>query len=518
MKTSFALLALTAASLFALVTPAFAYEEDTHFQMTYVICRSVGFTTDEAMIVAAADQGMDDSAGTSPMGVTAERIKSQWMWHALDLGGNMGAKGILARRDQLFQAALAETTVSNKLWRLGIFFHFQQDTWSHRHHYVDANFAPNHLSRDNYTTYNTPFGHSYAGHEPDRPPYDPVAALMGLEDGIVYAAAFLKQGLGRDPNPAFVNYKPQGGSVDTAWPGDGWYFHQISLSGATPKDPRSYLISLIRAQIDTYTATDPDPTTKNQRALEADLDAMRPALEKVCKQFEALRAGPGNRNLTITIPTTAQKVAQGFTGMTNSMLAGKLPETHLLLGVGTDGNLFTKTTLISLWITVSNSGYVRSINYLPDGTLLGAGNDGFLWTKANLTANWKRITNRDAIIWVTMMKDGTILGVGTDKNMWTKADLNADWKVVTNSGYVVSVDIMRDGTLLGVGTDGSLFTKADLTADWIQVENKANLIGVRILRDGTILGIKNDNLLYTRKTLKDSWVLIPDSGFVVECH
>ena len=56
---------LAVASFFMFATPTFAYEEDTHFLMTYILCKSVGFTDKEALMVAAVDQGMDDSKATN---------------------------------------------------------------------------------------------------------------------------------------------------------------------------------------------------------------------------------------------------------------------------------------------------------------------------------------------------------------------------------------------------------------------------------------------------------------------
>lgn len=55
--------------------------------MTYVICRSVGFTADEALIAAAADQGMDDSSGTAAnggIGGAIPNVAEEWKWHAFD--------------------------------------------------------------------------------------------------------------------------------------------------------------------------------------------------------------------------------------------------------------------------------------------------------------------------------------------------------------------------------------------------------------------------------------------------
>ena len=130
-----------------------ACEEDTHFLMTYVICKSVGFTHEEALTVAAVDQGMDDSVRVNAHDRGRPQIEEEWRWHALDKNGKMRAAGIIARRDQLFKEAVEESDPHNKLIRLGIFFHYQQDTWAHRHHD-----KKNHLSRDKFTTFNTPAG------------------------------------------------------------------------------------------------------------------------------------------------------------------------------------------------------------------------------------------------------------------------------------------------------------------------------------------------------------------------
>lgn len=196
----------------AAVTPSFGYEEDTHFLITYTICRSAGFTAEEALIVAAVDQGMDDSEDTNAHDGGNPQVLEEWLWHALDKDGKMHAAGVIGRRDALFNDAINDRDPLNRLIRLGIFFHYQQDTWAHRHHDKD-----NHLSLNGFTTFNTPAGHGPRGSAPDRPPLDPVAALMCLEDGIVYAVDFLKRGIGRPPNPFFANYSPAGGKTDAAW-------------------------------------------------------------------------------------------------------------------------------------------------------------------------------------------------------------------------------------------------------------------------------------------------------------
>jgi hypothetical protein len=254
--------------------------------MTYVACRSVGFTDKEALLVAAVDQGMDDSDDTNAHDGAKPQITEEWLWHALDKDGKMHASGILARRDALFTEAINEKDPRNRLIRLGIFFHFQQDTWAHRHHEKD-----NHLSRDAWVTFNTPAGHAAFGPQPDRPPLDPVAAVIVSRRRDRYAADFLRRGLGRTPNVFFRNYVPAGGKVDLGWKDKkkGKFFNQIDVSGLTAGSARLYLNTLIRAQIDAYPQS-PSPNIiflGKQTADKIDFDRARAVLQSVCTLFKS---------------------------------------------------------------------------------------------------------------------------------------------------------------------------------------------------------------------------------------
>src|SRR3954447_23908256 len=100
--------ALAGLGVFALLvqaTPSSAYEEDTHFLMTFVACRAAGFTQEEALTVAAVDQGMDDSPGAvanGGVGGAIPNVTEEWLWHALDRLGAMGAQGVLRRKQHLW--------------------------------------------------------------------------------------------------------------------------------------------------------------------------------------------------------------------------------------------------------------------------------------------------------------------------------------------------------------------------------------------------------------------------------
>lgn len=305
-------LILAGAGICSLAVPVSAYEEDTHFLITYVVCKSAGFTHEEALTVAAVNQGMDDSKAVNAHDGGKPQIEEEWRWHALDLNGQMHAAGIIARRDLLFKEALEESDPEIRLIRLGIFFHYQQDSWAHRHHEKS-----NHLSRDNFTTFNTPTGHGPWGSKPDRPPLDPVAAFMSLEDGIVFAMEFLEESLGRKPNGFLAGYKPASGSVDEKWKDrrKGKFFNQIDLSGDKPDTAGYYLKSLIAAQINAYQRSrDYNPFYAPKRTPDkADFDTVRANLQEVCDTFAS--------NLgKIVIPSKDEKVAQGFNSMTTDGL------------------------------------------------------------------------------------------------------------------------------------------------------------------------------------------------------
>jgi hypothetical protein len=300
------------AGLFLFTIPAFGYEEDTHFLMTYVICRSVGFTDEESLMVAAVNQGMDDSKSVNAHDGGIPQVEEEWRWHALDKGGDMGAKGVVMRRDFLFKEALNDTDARNRLIRLGIFFHYQQDTWAHRHHE-----KKNHLSRDGFTTFNTPTGHGPWGSKPDRPPLDPVAAFMSLEDGVLFASEFLEKSLGRKPISFFDGYQRSAASINKKWNDKrkGKYFNQIDVSTETPGSPGLYLRSLIAAQIDVYTRSrDANPFYAPRKTPDlADFAAVRGGLQAVCDQFSEQLG-------TIIIPGKDEKLEQGFTSMTTEEL------------------------------------------------------------------------------------------------------------------------------------------------------------------------------------------------------
>ncbi|MEK7316427.1 MAG: VCBS repeat-containing protein [Candidatus Eisenbacteria bacterium] len=238
------IVALVATIVLLQPAPARAYEVDTHFTMTFIQCRIMGLTEAEALTVATYDQGMDDSEGvianTGPGG-SVPHPTEEALWHSIPVNGT--ATEVLSRKAALWQQVLTERSTECQLRRLGVFFHYQQDTWAHRCH-------PN-SSPTSFQPYQVPTGHARFGSQPDRPPYDPVCALRSLEEGLSYLSQFMTTSLKRAPNPLFNNYTPALGAIAELTDNrKGLYFHQLASDASTPA--HKLVTDLIRAQINCY--------------------------------------------------------------------------------------------------------------------------------------------------------------------------------------------------------------------------------------------------------------------------
>jgi PLAT/LH2 domain len=324
------LLGALAALTLLFAAPAHAYEEDTHFTMTLVLCRAAGLTDAEALTVASYDQGMDDSDGTvanGGVGGIIPNIPEESFWHAIPKSGTKTE--VLARKKELWDSVVAEKDATKRLQRLGVFFHYQQDTWAHRKH-------PN-SDPATFDTYSTPFGHAADGHQPDRPPFDPICALRCLEEGSAYARIFVKDCLRRTPTPLFDNYSAAKGELDSAWTDKrkGKFFNTLVIDSSTPA--RKFFTDLIRSQIGAYTvSTDANPKFLfRETADEAKYAAIKEALEGVCS-----RAG-----VAVRIPVVRTKI----TNLTTSQFQGSNLGTTTysvkiytgdVSGAGTDSNIF----------------------------------------------------------------------------------------------------------------------------------------------------------------------------------
>lgn len=456
-----ALIAFVVCALSAFAAPSRAFEEDTHFLMTYVICRSVGFTQQEALTVAAVDQGMDDSDGTVANSGAIPHVLQEWAWHALDKDGNMGPSGILARKHKLFDIAMSRPTPSDKLLYLGVFFHYQQDTYAHRHHYDGS---PH--SQTMFTTYNTPIGHAMDGHQPDRPPFDPVTAIMSLEDGIVFARDALKRGFNRQPRAFLATYQPLGGAVEENWSDkrNGKYFHQLQSAGA-PGSAQHFLTDLIRAQINAYTSSfDANPKFFGRDTPdEASFGKVQAALQSVCDSY---RSQLGE---TFHVPSKSEKEAMGFTSMTTERLTAAAPnvknyvvyvKTGDVNGAGTDSNITlvmhgSARTSEGVVLNPLISGNAFERNQLDTATISGLEDVGTI-NSITVTSDDKFLASAWYLQYIDIQVDGKTRRFNCSQWIDKEHGLSrtlAGAELAATKNYTVYI---KTGDKTGAGTDSNI--------------------------------------------------------------
>jgi len=113
------------------VDPNGGYEIDVHLYLTRTLAWAAGIASPFADRIAAANQGVDDTASTGPFRSRSARRD----FHFTDA----------ARRRQLWDTFERSGSAED----LGVFFHTQQDSFSHE-------------------GYGPTFGHLFANHRPDR--------------------------------------------------------------------------------------------------------------------------------------------------------------------------------------------------------------------------------------------------------------------------------------------------------------------------------------------------------------
>lgn len=180
--------------------PAAAYERDTHYLLTYVLSRTVGFDENESLQIASADQALDDNKSTVAVPIFFYWQKSYYVergrrWHALDFS----REEQLRQKDRLWKRA-CDAQGARQLAYLGQYFHFMQDHYAHRRleltGWPEEHWDPN----QEWAPYDPLVGHFFDGSQPDRIPNHREKALAMALQAVAELQRFRSECLHREPS------------------------------------------------------------------------------------------------------------------------------------------------------------------------------------------------------------------------------------------------------------------------------------------------------------------------------
>jgi len=187
---------------------------------------------------------------------------------------------------------------------------------------------------------------------------------------------------------------------------------------------------------------------------------------------------------------------------------------YIIIGVGTDGKLYSRDGLDAPWKLVNDdsNGNIKSIC---------TGNDGSTIIATNVVNNLDHKPSWDAPNWqggvenpccvksVAQGPDGTIVGVGMDSKLYSKPDLNGQWKFTSYpwNENVIDVCIPPDNSILVVGGDLNIYKKDNYKnlegVDWTRIDNTCCVYAITIAPDGKLIGVGTDYALYVKADYKN---------------
>jgi len=188
---------------------------------------------------------------------------------------------------------------------------------------------------------------------------------------------------------------------------------------------------------------------------------------------------------------------------------------YTILGVGTDGNLYSRPGLDAPWSRVNDNsnGNLVSLFTHPNGTTLYGVNKQKLIISKNSwnDPNWTGGSDC-CVISAAMGPDGTIVGVGTDNKLWSCKWNVYGWKQTASPGeWCAYVAIGPNGKLFVVGGGNQIWSKdsyQNLTSQGWTGQGSCCVKAITIAPDGTFIGVGTDNQLYTKSNynnLSTNW-------------
>ena len=189
---------------------------------------------------------------------------------------------------------------------------------------------------------------------------------------------------------------------------------------------------------------------------------------------------------------------------------------YILIGVGTDGNLWSSQGLGKPWQMVNDNsqGLVRSVCTGIDGkTIYGTNSNNDMIYKTSWDApSWAFHSSygKGKFQGVAACPDGSLLGVGMDKTLYM-INPDGNWssvKTSVNDGESeVSVAVAPDGSVFVVGGNAEVYKKNSYqnlpSQSWQYQSGGCCIIATTIAPDGTFIGIGTDDQLYTKDSYTD---------------
>lgn len=190
---------------------------------------------------------------------------------------------------------------------------------------------------------------------------------------------------------------------------------------------------------------------------------------------------------------------------------GSSGNAYIILGIGTDGRLYSRQGLDAPWQIINDNTYeCQGISTMNNGQgLLGIGGY-YIYQKSNYLSNWTGpVNNGCCVTSVAMSKDGTVVGVGLNNLLWSKPNLNGNWTQTSSSSeWVTYVCIAPDDSIFVVGGGGTIWKKKSYlnlpSQTWeYQGDNSCCVKAITIAPDGTFIAVGMDDRLYTKANYQD---------------
>ena len=189
---------------------------------------------------------------------------------------------------------------------------------------------------------------------------------------------------------------------------------------------------------------------------------------------------------------------------------------YYIIGVGTDGNLYSRPGLDGPWSKVNDNsnGAVRTIFTGPDNKLYCTNKNNQISYKDTWNAStWTYIPGPSSccVKSAAMAQDTTIVGVGMDNKLWSRP-LNGNWTQTASQGEMCTyVTIAPNGKIFVIG-GGGIYSKNSYlnlsSQKWKLEVSQAPPKAITIAPDGTFIGVGQDMQLYSKpnyNNLSPNW-------------